>query len=464
MLLEPVMCGRVPLSSETVVSKSCMPATVKPEAARLLLGEHAARAGCQSAHCIRPVVSVDQDGPTHSIINLQGLIRTAIAITPRNRGSFDRQVREVISLLDAIVEGQAEAMTVTAQTVFLRTDEERRECEELFRDHFGERISLTHYVLQPPCSGAALAVEAWAVGGAHVELNRHGPMSLSVGYDGIRWIHCGGIEAPASEASTYNQTASVLRGMKRELERAGGAIDDVVRTWFYQGGVTAETDGVQRYFELNRARADLYGGTRFGRALMRGQNGHVIYPASTGIGMLGRGLTAGCLALKTDRTDVELVALENPGQVPAYRYDRNYSPESPKFARAMAVLLGDYVTTWISGTASIVNSESCFPGDIECQTHQTLDNIERLIAPENFALHGVPRAGASLQDLAKVRVYVKRPEDYARCRAVCEQRLGHLPAIYAIADICRPELLVEIEGVTFSPLGEPPPQLSEACG
>jgi enamine deaminase RidA (YjgF/YER057c/UK114 family) len=292
-------------------------------------------------------------------------------------------------------------------------------------------------------------------------VNHHGPASLSVGYDGIRWIHCGEIEAPAGETRAYDQTLGVLRGMRRELERAGGAIDDVVRTWFYQGGITAETDGVQRYHELNRARADLYGKIRFGRALMRGQNGHVLYPASTGIGMQGRGLTAGCLALKTDRRDVGLVGLENPGQLSAYRYEKKYSPDPPRFSRAMAVLLGDYVTTWISGTASIVNSESCFPGDIECQTHQTLDNIERLIAPENFALHGVARAGASLQDLAKVRVYVKRPEDYARCRAVCEQRLGHLPAIYAIADICRPELLVEIEGVTFSPLGEPPPQFPE---
>ena len=54
-------------------------------------------------------------------------------------------------------------------------------------------------------------------------------------------------------------------------------------------------------------------------------------------------------------------------------------------------------------------------------------------------------AGATLNDLAKVRVYVKRPEDYAKCRAVCERRLGATPAIYAQADVCRPNLLVEIE-------------------
>ena len=49
-----------------------------------------------------------------------------------------------------------------------------------------------------------------------------------------------------------------------------------------------------------------------------------------------------------------------------------------------------------------------------------------------------------------VRVYVKRREDYPQAREVCEKRLGELPIIYAIADVCRPELLVEIEGIAFS--------------
>ena len=116
----------------------------------------------------------------------------------------------------------------------------------------------------------------------------------------------------------------------------------------------------------------------------------------------------------------------------------------------MALVLGDYVTTGISGTASIVNSESCHVGDLEKQTSQTIDNIERLIAADNFAAHGMAGAGAGLHDLAKIRVYLKRSEDLTRCQAVCRRRFGDVPAIYAVADICRPELLVEIEGVAFS--------------
>ena len=119
----------------------------------------------------------------------------------------------------------------------------------------------------------------------------------------------------------------------------------------------------------------------------------------------------------------------------------------------MALVLGDYVTTWISGTASIVASESCHVNDAEAQTEQTIDNMERLIALENFSRHGAEGLGATLNDLAKIRVYLKRATDLEKCRAICERRFGQVPALYLVADICRPELLVEIEGVAFTKRG-----------
>jgi enamine deaminase RidA (YjgF/YER057c/UK114 family) len=116
----------------------------------------------------------------------------------------------------------------------------------------------------------------------------------------------------------------------------------------------------------------------------------------------------------------------------------------------MAVAAGEFVTTFISGTASITTSETQHANDLERQTQQTLDNIEALIAADNFRGHGFPSLGATLGDLAIARIYIKRQEDYPQARAICRQRLGELPAIYVVADICRPELLVEIEGIAFS--------------
>ena len=119
----------------------------------------------------------------------------------------------------------------------------------------------------------------------------------------------------------------------------------------------------------------------------------------------------------------------------------------------MAVVQGHFVTTLVSGTASIVNQQTVHPGDAARQTEQTIQNIAILIAPANFARHGLPGAGASLRDLAKLRVYVKRPEDYLVCREVVERMLPGVPVLYLRADVCRPDLLVEIEAVAFSSYG-----------
>ena len=116
----------------------------------------------------------------------------------------------------------------------------------------------------------------------------------------------------------------------------------------------------------------------------------------------------------------------------------------------MAAVSGECATVFVSGTASIVASETKFIGDVAGQTRQTLDNIGALISEGNLATAGMPGLGATLDDLAFVRVYIKRQQDYQKVKAVCEERLSGLPTIYAVADVCRPDLLVEMEGVAFS--------------
>lgn len=385
-----------------------------------------------------------------SFVDLGDSTRVALMLGPRGRGSFPEQVQEVLAALVEVLEGQRRPMVVTLQTVFLRDARDQAECDRLLRAFYGEKLPITNYVLQPPCCGAALAIEAWAIGGAGVQVEHFGPGVLSVSYDGVRWLYCGGIRPTAGVQGVYAQTLDALGQMGEALKRAKGSLEQVVRTWFYLGSITQLEGRVQRYHELNRARTDFYRNICFGAPGEEALPAHPIYPASTGIGMAGDGLELSCMAVETTRTDRFLTPLENPQQTPAYVYRAFYSPRSPKFSRAMAFGLGNYVTTWISGTASIVDSESRFPGDVEKQTEQTIENIQRLIAAENFARHGIKGAGATLHDLAKVRVYLKRPEDFEKCKAVCEKRFGPVPTIYATADVCRPELLVEIEGVAFS--------------
>jgi enamine deaminase RidA (YjgF/YER057c/UK114 family) len=386
----------------------------------------------------------------HSVVDLEKVSRVALMVTPEATGDVKDEAWEAISTIRAILRQQPEPMTVTMQTVFLRRAEDEAVCRRLFDAYYGERMPATSFVVQSPCGGQSLAIEAWALGGKNANVEFLAPDVVSVTYDGLRWIHLGGITPPVGVTSSYEQSQHVFAEMANRLKFAGASFRDVVRTWLYTGNITCLENGIERYRELNRARTEFFEAQHAQACMPLGPDAEIRYPASTGIGMASPNIDVGCLALQTIRRDVQLLTLENPRQTAAFDYDASFSIKSPKFSRAMAVVIGDYVTTWVSGTASIVDSESVYLGDAARQTEQTIDNIQNLIARENFARHGVLGAGAELSDLAKVRVYIKRLEDYEACREVCERRFGAIPTIYAQADVCRPELLVEIEGVAFS--------------
>ncbi|MCF7765711.1 MAG: dioxygenase [Verrucomicrobia bacterium] len=388
----------------------------------------------------------------HTVLDLEGIRRLALIVTPHPGGLFMDQAWETLSTIRAVLMQHPEPIAVTTQTVFLRNARDAVTCRRLFEVYYQDRMPATNYVLQPPCNGADLAIEAWAVGGTGADIRFHNEHLVTVAYDGLTWIHCAGISPPPSLATAHDQSRFAFEQMENLMTQAGASFHRVVRTWFYQGGITETEEGIERYRELNRARSDFF--TRHGidGQPTREQASRICYPASTGIGTLGLGLAASCIALQTDRQDVKRFPLENPRQTPSCQYGTEYSVKSPRFSRAMAVRIGDYLTTWISGTASIVGSESRHPDDVGAQTRQTIDNIEQLIAGPNFERHGLRAAGVSLADLAKIRVYVKHPEDFELCRSICEERFGNVPTLYAVADICRPELLVEIEGVAFTSL------------
>lgn len=390
-----------------------------------------------------------------TVIHLQDVIRVALMVTPEHVGDAIDQAWESVSTIRSILHKQPVPTSLTKQTVFVRSADDIPAFQDLFRAYYRDRLPATSYIIQPPCDGQALAIEAWALGGKDVNIAFPRPDLVTVEYDGLRWIYAAGITSPDSASCAHAESAYAFKELAKRLDQAGASFNDVSRIWLYQGDITeqetlASGEDIERYRELNRARAEFFRNLESRGQICTSRDGKPFYPASTGIGMSGGGLSVSCLGLQTERQDVSLHPLENPRQTSAFDYSAQFSPKSPLFSRAMAVKIGNHVTTWISGTASILNSESVHLGDIEKQTHQTLDNIEALIGTDNFRQHGLNGVGAKLDDLAKARVYVKRPEDYQRCRAICESRLGDVPAIYAFADVCRPELLVEIEGVAFS--------------
>ena len=103
----------------------------------------------------------------------------------------------------------------------------------------------------------------------------------------------------------------------------------------------------------------------------------------------------------------------------------------------------------VSGTASIIGQDTIGLGDVEEQTRVTIDNISKLTHPDNIRKH-YPEIETVPVKFSYVRVYVKNKEDIAKVREICKCSYGDTPTTYVVADICRKNLLVEIEAELVS--------------
>lgn len=147
-------------------------------------------------------------------------------------------------------------------------------------------------------------------------------------------------------------------------------------------------------------------------------------------------------ALAADRPGIQV---ENPRQVSAFNYPPRYGRASPSFSRALAVQWpGDRRQLYISGTASVVGHETRHATAAE-QVHETLANLEALL--EAGARAGGPGTDG-LPAIDPLKIYIRHERDYPTVREILETRLGSgHPALYIRADVCRDDLLVEIEGL-----------------
>jgi len=207
----------------------------------------------------------------------------------------------------------------------------------------------------------------------------------------------------------------------------------VWRIWSFVADINEGAGDEERYrqFCLGRARAF---------AAVHATLPGIGYPAATAVGKITparRSLQVCWLAGRDPGVEIE-----NPRQLAAYRYPRRYGPAAPSFSRAMLVP-GPLLL--VSGTASIVGHESMHPGDTVAQLHETLDNLDALLqSAGEVAARPVPRLGPG----SLLKVYLRHAEDAAPVVQQLHARLGEeLPLVILAADICRQELLIEIEAV-----------------
>lgn len=187
-------------------------------------------------------------------------------------------------------------------------------------------------------------------------------------------------------------------------------------------------EGLDRYMVFNAGRHDAYSN-------QRGALG-----TASAVGLKGSDLTIHCLALEEPGTPVE-----NPRQTPAWQYSARYGPLPPRFSRGTIVELAARPILLIGGTASVVGEDSRHAGQFDAQVDETLLNLEALIraANGNGCDDRVP-----LHRLVDLRVYVTSPGHAERVRETLVNRCSHARTIaVVVAQVCRPELLVEIEGI-----------------
>ena len=210
----------------------------------------------------------------------------------------------------------------------------------------------------------------------------------------------------------------------------------LLRVWNYLPDINRDSHGTERYRQFNTARQQVL--RECGRSLA----GNV--PAASALGAASDSpVVVYFLAGRTAPT-----FLENPRQVSAYHYPQQYGRHSPVFSRATLLRHSGGVALLISGTASIVGHRSLHIGDTAAQTRETLANIEALLAEANRVARG---ARFELGALA-LKVYVRRPADLPVIKAELAAALGAgTKVIYLQADICRQDLLVEIEAAGMWP-------------
>lgn len=240
------------------------------------------------------------------------------------------------------------------------------------------------------------------------------------------------IQVPDTAADEFRAcTYEVYEELMRATKTTGH--QQLVRIWNYFGEINAGGGDDEKYRQFSIGRAHLF--EELGVL-------DEMVPAGTAIGSVRESaFTVIALVSKHHFQNVE-----NPRQVSAFRYPPVYGPKSPKFSRAGCVSVADQRLFLISGTAAIVGHESLHAGDVGLQTEETLNNLQGLC--DAISAIASPDVRLNLDDETILRVYLRDRRDLDVVAAKLKEVLGSASRniVFLNADICRRELMVEIDG------------------
>jgi enamine deaminase RidA (YjgF/YER057c/UK114 family) len=242
------------------------------------------------------------------------------------------------------------------------------------------------------------------------------------------YVHIAGLHGCWNGSRGRNdQAASMFESMRRILATQSIDFRNVVRTWI------SLADILEWYDAFNAVRTDKF--KAFGLIPHSGEKPYddpVSLPASTGVGgrnPAGAVCCGDCLAVSGK---IQVSELSGRLQPSAYSY-------GSAFSRGICLEEKDCRQVFVSGTAAIdAMGRSLYARDAESQMMKTLEVVEALIGER----------GAKLGDICSATVYLKRAGDW-RVYEKMAGRLGltSLPAVVVVADICRDDLLFEMDAL-----------------
>ncbi|HDQ44636.1 MAG TPA: hypothetical protein ENN17_03940 [bacterium] len=237
-------------------------------------------------------------------------------------------------------------------------------------------------------------------------------------------------QADGKVRSRTEQTREMFDRTAALLAREGASFRHVVRTWIYLSRI------LDWYGDFNLARNERF--QAFGLLADPGSENRqaedVYLPASTGIRGDNPDGAAGTMdvfaVLPGDARQVEIEPLTGVKQRSAFRY-------GSAFSRAMCIREKDCTHILVSGTASIDETgRTVHAGDTRAQMQKTVEIVDTLIRTR----------GATLQNICDTTVFLKKPEDIAIWQDVArENGLADMPSVCMVADVCRDDLLFELD-------------------
>jgi len=318
---------------------------------------------------------------------------------------------------------------------------------------FGSKPPVFSYVVQPPLGECSLIMEATSIipeESTAIFHKRYKTIPYILIEDqSARMLFLSGVKADHT-LKIREQADSVFSDILDIMQGENMPLSSIVRQWNYIPDILGIKDGLQNYQQFNDSRSFCYSKTNFTDG----------YPAATGIGTCCSGVSIDLDAMHPLDNSCKIIPVNNHLQVPAHFYSsavlvgkedkRSGTKTTPKFERAKVIACANKGIIYISGTAAIRGEMSTNDQGIEEQTSTTLEHIDHLIANNTLAVSGIN--GVNNISLSSLRIYLKDGQSYEVVKNIIEKKYPGVQAVYLKGDVCRPELLIEIEGLAFAEL------------